>query len=213
VLKGGPDEAGVALARSSGLREVSSLELLISEMGPEGFRALVGSSALTRLCRLVINSFGLDLRVRALEDGPMAGQIQHLQLISFGGCGADALRKSPRLLSGLVTLGILYDATTDETIQGLASSPHLSGLRNLVLKGYRLSDAGLTALAHSPLMSHLRFLSLGKNLATAPKGLLAIARAAAALPACQVELSRRLLSSAEAAEITEALGPRLTLVR
>jgi uncharacterized protein (TIGR02996 family) len=203
-----------AFTSSPHLAGVWSLDLRQSLLYREGLRSLAHCEALSGLARLHLKEGGQLTRETALELGeaPFAGWLQYLELLYSGldDDGAQALL-SPRLAPSLVTLSLRGCVVGNATATILAESPSLASLRNLDLSYTSITEAGLEALARSPLLPRLRRLCLGGSLrATAEGRYLAFARALADIPGPTLVLDYREPDARNPA-LRAALGERLVL--
>jgi Ran GTPase-activating protein (RanGAP) involved in mRNA processing and transport len=127
-----------ALAASSNLRNLTSLELENIQIGDEGARALAASQLLSNLTSL---------------------ELSHTQI---GDEGARALAASAHLRN-LTSLDLRSNQIGDEGAQALASCAHLSNLTSLNLCSNQIGAEGARALAASPHLRNLTSLDLQYN--------------------------------------------------
>ncbi len=178
------EDGAKLLARSPGMGRLSSLSLHrpLTDAGPgwRGLAALCASAVLPRLVHLDLTRAAATPAVwAALFDGPLAGQLRHLDLSysNFNAAAAAALARAEKMLGGLVTLSVARTDMTDAGAAALFASPHTRNLRSLALQGYRLTDASLIALARSPIAPRLHWLGLDRGGALTRAGYAAVAEA------------------------------------
>ncbi|MBN9119452.1 MAG: TIGR02996 domain-containing protein [Planctomycetes bacterium] len=161
------DDASAAFLARAPLESLSALDVSGCDLGPDGFRLLVGSPHLRQLTALVAfrNHFGCDGLV-ALAASPLAGRLTVLEIqnTGIGDRGVAAVAESS-LLERLVGpgLNLSMNAISDAGAEALAQCPHLAPFTELILRDNRIGNAGARALAASPGVANLTYLDLWKN--------------------------------------------------
>jgi uncharacterized protein (TIGR02996 family) len=158
------DQGASALASSPHLSRLTALSLVGCYFGVEGLRALAGSATLSGLKSLIVNGASVgDAGALALAWSPALRSLARLDLPDCGltSAGVQTLAGSA-VLGGLTSLDLSFNALGDG-VDALASSPHLRGLRKLVVGHCEVGRAGARALASSPLLAGLEVLDLGGN--------------------------------------------------
>lgn len=162
------DRGAVALARSTALSALVTLNVCDNRLGPAGVAALAGSRTLRRFAdvRLSGNPIG-DEGSRALARSPLLPRhLTHsrsldLSRTNLGPSGIQALLAANRLKPVRV---LRFDGNRvgDDglTALSLANLPYLSELR---LSANGVTDAGAAALAGAPLLGRLKLLDLSNN--------------------------------------------------
>jgi uncharacterized protein (TIGR02996 family) len=135
-----------ALIRSGHLPHLTHLNHTFTRSTLDDLRGLLCSEERTALTSLGSSGFD-DSGFSDLWDGE-----------SGDANAARALASSPAL--GRLRALDLRWLVNDETLGILATSPHLSGLQELRLKGKQISAAGIRALADSPGLAGLRSLEI-----------------------------------------------------
>lgn len=146
------------------LAELRSLDLGSNTVGPAGAAAVARCAKLTRLESLSF-WFGDIGAAGAKELGrsPYLTALTDLELYAnnLGDAGVRALAASPTL-SRLGRLNIGYNHFSPAAVERLGHSPHLTSLTRLGMSGNAtVGDAGLAALARSPLAARLTELDVG----------------------------------------------------
>ena len=144
-----------ALADSPVLSCLSKLELEKCNLGAEGALSVVESTALATLTDLElgqneVGAGGADLLRRL--------RLPRLRFLSLRCCGVgddaiEVLAASPHL-AGLEQLDLGYNRIGPA--RALASSPGVARLKNLDLSGHHMDEAGARALTESPHLTGLR---------------------------------------------------------
>src|SRR5262249_14828710 len=132
--------------------------------GDEGVESLIRSPYLTRLTELDLSLWGQDITaagVRALAGWPGLARLTWLA-VNADAEGARALAESPHV-AGLRDLVLQYGTVGDEGAAALPNSPHLVGLLRLDLRRNGIGVAGAAALAASPYLRRLRAMWMGDN--------------------------------------------------
>lgn len=130
-----------ALASEPGLRRITRLTLRGCHVGPDGAKALAGSSHAAGLRFLAISGGGYSAETR------------------LGPKGIQALAGSANL-SGLTALVVMGQEIGLRGVQALADSPHLTGLRHLDLSGNPFTSAMAAALVEAKGLGKLASLEL-----------------------------------------------------
>jgi Ran GTPase-activating protein (RanGAP) involved in mRNA processing and transport len=130
--------AAKAIANSTKLKELATLDLSNNKIGIEGAEALAESKNLKQLTTL-------DLGYNEI-----------------GIAGAEALAKS-KYLEQLTTLNLSRNEIHDKGAEALAESESLKQLTTLNLSGNEIHDKGAEALAESKNLKQLTTLALGYN--------------------------------------------------
>jgi uncharacterized protein (TIGR02996 family) len=206
-----PRDVGVSALARVGLPGACSLNLFGTEMHDAGLVALGATTAMPRLVHLKLGGNWVTATgLRALADGPLAGQIQYLDLsnVHIQDLGVGVIVQSARLAGGLVALSLSSCWLSDQAAAALASSPHLGRLRSLDIGRNGITGGGTLALADSPLLRRLRRLSLGMLRRCDDESRATLLRAAASVPGLVVVVSRY-WGERVVAEAREALGERL----
>jgi uncharacterized protein (TIGR02996 family) len=139
-------------------------------MGPNGIRALAGSTSFGDLRNLSIAGCQAgDAECEALANSPLLGQLTDLVL---GGGSPDRphrlvtglaiLVNSPRV-SRLTSLNLDHTEIGDAEAEVLASATGLQSLRLLSLRWNAITQRGVRALTHSRFWPQLQLLSLAVN--------------------------------------------------
>jgi uncharacterized protein (TIGR02996 family) len=131
----GQDTNADTLAESTLPQRLTSLELEGPPLSPDGLAALTTGSRMARLRRFTLQYTDLNTE------------------------GADRLAAAP--LDALVHLKLYQCELDAEAAARLFASPHLAGLRRLVLMSNPLRDDGAAALARSPHLSNVVDLDVG----------------------------------------------------
>jgi uncharacterized protein (TIGR02996 family) len=212
ILSGDCQSAAAALERDgSPASGLCSLGLRNGQMTLAEFRSLLTSRTMPALVGLTVAQAELGLGLlQSLEDGPLAGQLEHLDLRDshLGNVGVEQLAGSSRLMGGLTALRLGGAVLANRGVEALAASPFLGKLRCLDIGGGAISDGGLATLAASGLLARLRWLSLLENQSGTPVGYRTLARVVAGVPGLRLELGGH-LDEALRDELREMLGPRL----
>jgi hypothetical protein len=211
LLGSSPRDVGVTALARVGLPGACSLSLEGVEMHDAGLVALAATTGMPRLVHLKLNrNWVTAVGLRALADGPLAGQVQHLDLsnVHVQDVGVGVVAQSARLAGALVALSLTSSWLTDQAAVAVASSPHLGRLRSLDIGRNGITGAGVMALAESPLLRRLRRLGLGMLRRCGEEARAALFRAAATVPGLVVVVSRYWGDNV-VAEAREALGERL----
>jgi hypothetical protein len=182
-----------------------------AEIHDTGLVALGATTAMPRLVHLKLGPNWMTATgLRALADGPLAGQIQHLDLSNahIQDLGVGVVVQSARLAGALVALSLRSCWLTDLAAAAVAASPHLGRLRSLDIGPNGITGAGVLALAGSPLLRRLRRLGLGMLRRCDAEARAALFRAAASVPGLVVYVSRY-WGEDVVTQAREALGERL----
>lgn len=168
-----------ALAEGGAFSErPDTLDLFHNDLSSEGVRALSSS---TRWRRLRTLDLGRNRLGRAGVEALVFPELRALRLerCELGDAEAEALATSSHL-SGLRELKLWGNHLSDDGVRALAGSPELRDLEVLNLGRNDLSDAGAQALAESPYLTNLRELNLFGNRIGSPG-----AKALAAAPSLE----------------------------
>ena len=164
------DDGAIALAESPHLTHLVELSLWSNRVGPAGVRALA-SAHRPRLNRLYLSVNPLGLKgVKALAASHNVRRLTRLGLgvVCLRAADADrvaaarALARSPHV-AGLKSLLLSRNHVGDAGARALAGSTHLANLADLDLFENEITDAGSQALLDSPHLAGLRRLNLSGN--------------------------------------------------
>jgi uncharacterized protein (TIGR02996 family) len=140
------------------LGQLRVLSLRCAGLADGGTEALAASSSLTGLTTLDLahNQIG-DEGAAALAASPILAPVRTLHLSSNGStdAGATALAASPHVQQ-LTSLDLGDNRITDRGARALADSPYLTSLTSLNLSAARMSAASVRALLESPSLPSLR---------------------------------------------------------
>jgi uncharacterized protein (TIGR02996 family) len=228
------DRGAEALAASPHLTTLASLHLDNANIGPLGLKALLASPLLARLRKLDLNSNRIgDAGAELLAGSEHLGQLVFLDLTGneIGPAGARVVLTSTSLV-GLARLSLRCSDLTDVwsitpaahlhgrlclslawpgsvSADMLAGSPLVALCRGLYLTGSKLGDAGVEALARSP-VSGLTELGVGWQHVTAA-GVRALAKSPHLTGLRKLALPHNDLSPDAVAVLLDApFAPRLT---
>jgi uncharacterized protein (TIGR02996 family) len=135
------DAGARALASSPHLARLRSLELGDTNLGPEGFRALVQALPLRHLTSLKLTGFDCTTSNHIGDDG------------------ARALAEATHM-TNLSCLWLMENCIGADGARALAGAAHLDSLTDLDLASNPIGTAGALALASSPFLSRLTKLRL-----------------------------------------------------
>jgi uncharacterized protein (TIGR02996 family) len=154
-----------ALASSPHLANLTVLKLSYNAPGDEGARALIRSPYLTNLKELHLFQWAEEnftaAGARELADWPGLAQLTHL-FVNLDDEGAAALASSP-YVSGLRDLSLFNSSLGDKGAQALAKSRHLRGLLRLNLRTTGIGETGALAIAKSEPLASLRCLVMTED--------------------------------------------------
>jgi uncharacterized protein (TIGR02996 family) len=161
-LVGSIPEMGAVLRQLARFPHLSSLKLVVMDLGAQDADMLASWPQLARLTSLEVlgNSSGKGVVERLVSSPSLAG-LTSLALVSdeLDVTDAHAIAVS-RHLVGLTSLDLARNLIGDAGVLLLASTPHLARLGSLGLVSNEISDAGARALAASPFLSRLTSLSI-----------------------------------------------------
>lgn len=144
----------VDLAESPHLELIDTLDLCGNDLGNGGLNGLIRSPYLENLESLNLSFNRLDHQaVAVLARCGRLNNLQSLSLSDHGGIGNEAIRALAESPFRLKHLDLSGTGVTAEGIAILARHPSFHELRKLGLAGTPIQDAGLEALADTPLLS------------------------------------------------------------
>jgi uncharacterized protein (TIGR02996 family) len=171
TLHGGLSAEGFCiLAAAKGLTALRHLSAgWDNERGVEGVPALVASPLLARLDTLDLSVFS-NIRpffgreaAAALAASPHLGRLRKLNLTQCSGGPEEARAIAKARFGSLVELDLFHNRIGPTGMAALAKSPHLAKLRWLSLLGSQIGSKGLAALLKSKALTGLRYLNLMGN--------------------------------------------------
>lgn len=145
-------EGCAALAETSALPRLESIELGFNHVGDSGWRCFVDSGKLVRLVEisLVGCQFSDASIVPMFTKTPRLDALTHLNL-SFNKLGpASAKALASARLPSLRTLTLTGNSIGDRGVAALADAPWIAQLDELVLERIGMTDTGVEALLQSP---------------------------------------------------------------
>jgi uncharacterized protein (TIGR02996 family) len=159
------ETGAIALARSPHLQHLERWNLSQTQITEAGFQALAASSTLSTLKELVLAGEGTftPAAIRYLAESPYLGGLEEVNLSSpdLGAVGAQALARAR--WNRLHTLWLGKCGIGDAGLRALAESPLLGKVTRLWLTDNRIGDEGALALAKSPHVNNLKDLDLRGN--------------------------------------------------
>src|SRR5262249_11220210 len=138
------DDGARALAASTRLAWLTSLDVSDNQIGPEGALALRGCKPIT--WPVAAHSAG----AAGVAGGELAKSYLYSSLANRPRCRASPRSSSPTTRSA-------------SEAPALAASPHLAGLAALALAATELGPEGASAIAASPYLARLASLDLSAN--------------------------------------------------
>lgn len=158
------DTGAAALAESPTFANLTALLLGWNDLTPAGMERIGHSPHLTHLKRLYLSmNLGLgDDGLEALVKSPLATRLESL---SLGVCGLSAVGlrqlKHPAV-ANLRSLDVDGEKSGQYRLdaRAIGGNPHLAGLEELWLKGYRMGDYALGGLSDGPGAANLHTLCL-----------------------------------------------------
>jgi uncharacterized protein (TIGR02996 family) len=205
-------EGIAALTGAQHLRNLISLDLRDSTLGPEGARALANCPHLASLTELDLHSDNIcDTGARALAESPYLTRLTVLGLAhnAIGGPGLKALAASPNL-GGLRSLDLADNFIGEEALRALTFSANLARLKTLLLSQNRLGDTGAKVLAQARHLTRLAELDLhNNNIGKAGAEVLAVASSWPRLR--KLDLRENVLTDLEETLLRERFGAAVQL--
>lgn len=197
-----------ALAAAPGLERIEAIALRLPVCaGPSHIEQLAALRALPNLRKLALTSWLGPNNAVALAASPLLARLTELDLSGnmIGREGLVALGASPHL-RGLEVLSLAHSLTPADA-RALRDTPGLEHLRALDLRGVRLEDAGIAALADNRTLAGLRALDLTHVTGVTDAG---VARLLSGLPALEVvKFERTAAGDLAFAALVRAAGPNL----
>jgi uncharacterized protein (TIGR02996 family) len=179
-------DTGVSALAAMNLPALRELNLTKNHLSPTSVAVLVGAKWLTQLEVLTLGENALGAALSPVLTAP---------------------------LTSLRRLGLGSNVLDARAVADLVASPHLEGLRELLLSYNRLGDEGARLLTGWPGLARLTYVDLASNGITA-EGLLALLRSPHLGPDTSLQLERNVFAHAlppELRRVARSLGGRIHL--